>query len=142
MTFGIETYTINDEPVIRRALMRRLDAEPGVRVLEIKAHEHKRNIDAGGIIRRAPIEPFITVGVLLHVDDKVILNATFDMPPQFKLAHVVNEADEIAEQCKEARKTFALGQSLPDIGTRSEVHQARGTGRRGNWRKIYGERAG
>lgn len=133
---GIETYTANDEPVVRRALMRRLDAEPGVRVLEVKLHEHKRNIDGRGMIRQKPIEPFITVGVLLHVDDKTILNALFDLPPQFKLAHVVNEADEIAEQCKEARRNMALTKIMP-FG-QGEVRQAKGTGRRGNWRKHYG----
>lgn len=136
-----ETYTANDEPVIRRALMRRLDAEPGVRVLEVKVHEHKRNIDAVGILRRKPIEPYITVGLLLHVDDKVLLEAIFDLPAQFKLAHVVNEADEIAEQCKEARRKLGMtGPSFPGLGARSEIYQAKGTGRRGNWR-MYGERA-
>ncbi len=118
---GIETYTANDEPVIRRALTRRLDAETGVRVLEVKVKDHRAHI---------------TVGVLLHVDDKVIVRSVFDLPPQFKLAHIVNEADEIAEGCKEARRNHALSIIMP-FG-QSEERQARGTGRRGNWRKHYG----
>jgi hypothetical protein len=104
--------------------MKRLDAEPGVRVLEIKAKRHPKHI---------------AVGVEWMVRDLVHGTSVFDLPPQFEHGHLLNECDEIAEQCKEAAKTFALHiGGIPDMGAKSERYQAKGTGRRGNWK--YGER--
>jgi len=119
--------TAADEPIIRRALERRLDASrggaSGVRVLEITIKEHKRHI---------------AVGVLLHVDDKIIVRSIFDLPPSFELRHVHNEADEIAEGCKQARATLRFtGPGSVPLGALSEEFTAKGTGRRGNWR-MYG----
>lgn len=117
--------TYSDEPIIRRSLMRRLDSVPGLRVLEVLVKEHKAHI---------------AVGVQWQMNDLVIGNSVFDLPTQFELGHVHNEADEIAEQAKEARRRFLLRTSMSAIGERSEVYEAKGTGRRGNWRR-YGERA-
>jgi hypothetical protein len=116
--------TAEDEPIIRRALTRRLDNEPGVRVLEIMVKPHKRHI---------------AVGTLLHVDDKIIVRSVFDLPNEFELRHVHNEADEIAEGCKQARRTlrFTGPDGMPDLGAISEEFTAKGSGRRGNWR-MYG----
>lgn len=116
--------TIIDEPIIKRALMRRLDNERGVSVLEIKVVGHKHHI---------------AVGLLLHVDDKVLVKSVFDLPPIFELKHVHNEADEIAEGCKEARRRLQFtGAYLPELGAVSEVFAARGTGRRGRWSELGG----
>ena len=112
--------TADDEPIIRRALMRRLDSEPGVRVLEILIKDHPDHI---------------AVGCLLHVDDKIIVKSVFDLEPVFYLKDVHNQADEIAEGCKEARKTLrAVGLAMPDPGAISEIFHAKGSGRRGFWR--------
>lgn len=113
------------EPIIRRALTRRLDAEPGVRVLEIVIKDMKTHI---------------AIGVQWQVNDLATGMSIFDLPPQFELSHVHNEADEIAEGCKEARRKFLLqGGKMADKGAVSETFEAKGTGRRGNW-KQYGER--
>lgn len=115
---------IDDEPIIRRALMRRLDSEPGVRVLQVLVKEHPQHI---------------AVGVEWMVRDMVHGTSTFHLPKQFELSHVHNECDEIAEGCKEARARFALHLGgMSDPGAVSERHTAKGTGERGNWK--YGER--
>lgn len=114
------------EPLIRRALQRRLTNEhiPGLRVLDIIIKDHKRHI---------------AVGVLWQMNDLAVGSSVFDLPAQFELTHVHNEADEIAEQAKEARRRFLL-HGMADKGAISETYTAKGTGRRGNWRQ-YGERA-
>lgn len=117
--------TYSDEPIIRRAISRRLDSVPGLRTLEVLVKDHKQHI---------------TVGVNWQMNDLVIGNSVFDLPPQFELGHVHNEADEIAEQAKAARKQFLLYGAMPAKGSISETYTAKGTGRRGNWRR-YGERA-
>lgn len=116
--------TYNDEPIIRRALTRRLDSIPGLRVLEVLVKQHARHI---------------AVGVNWQMNDLVIGNSIFDLPSQFELGHVHNEADEIAEQAKDARRQFLLHGVMAAKGSVSETYTAKGTGRRGNWRR-YGER--
>ena len=103
--------------------MRRLDAETGLRVLEVLVKAHPRHI---------------AVGVLWQANDKILGKSVFDLPPVFELGHVHNEADEIAEQVKEARRKmlFTGGTEMPGLGSISEVHEAKGTGRRGNWRRY------
>ncbi len=113
-----------DEPIIRNALTKRLDSEPGVRVLEVTAKAHPQHI---------------AVGVEWMVADIVHGTSLFHLPPQFEISHVLNECDEIAEACKEAKRTFALRLAgLPDEGAKSERFTAKGTGPRGHWK--YGER--
>lgn len=116
--------SFEDEPIIRRALMRRLDSVPGVRVLQVLAKEHKTHI---------------AIGVEWMVRDLVHGTSTFHLPKSFELSHVHNEADEIAEGCKEAARKFALHiGGMTDPGAVSERYTAKGTGERGNWK--YGER--
>lgn len=116
--------TIEDENTVRHAISKRLGAEPGVHVLEIVIKEHKAHI---------------AVGVLWDVNDVVIGDSIFHLPPSFEIGHIHNEVDEIAEQCKEAKRTFALRLAgLSDDYTLSDVIKAKGTGERGNWK--YGER--
>lgn len=113
-----------DEPIIRNAITKRLDAEPGVRVLDIKIKDHPTHI---------------AVGVEWMVHDLVHGTSVFHLPPSFEIGHVYNEVDEIAEGCKEAKTKFALHLAgLPDVGAKSERFRAKGTGERGNWK--YGER--
>ena len=118
------TYA-EDEPIIRRAIQKRLDAEPGVRVLDITIKDHPQS--------------HIAVGVEWMVNDLVHGTSLFHLPPSFEIGHVYNEVDEIAEACKEAKIKFALHLAgIADPGTRSERFTAKGTGERGNWK--YGER--
>lgn len=113
------------EPLIRRSITRRLGTEPGVKLLDIQIK---------------PFRTHIAVGVLWQAYDKAMGQSIFDLPAQFELRHVHNECDEIAEQIKEAWRKFQFtGPSQPELGAMSEVYEARGTGRRGNW-KVYGER--
>lgn len=114
----------DDETIIRNAISKRLNAEPGVNVLEIVIKEHPQHI---------------AVGVLWDVHDVVIGESIFHLPPSFEISHIHNEVDEIAEGCKEAKRTFALRLAgLSDDYTLSDVIKAKGTGERGNWK--YGER--
>lgn len=113
------------EPLIKRSIQRRVGKETGVSILETIVKKHKRHI---------------AVGVLCHINDKIILKSVFDLPLEFELLHVHNECDEIAEACKEARKNLLFtGPSMVDLKAMSQTYAAKGTGRRGNWR-MYGER--
>lgn len=112
--------TYSDEPIIRRALMRRLDSVPGVRVLAVNTVEHKT---------------YLAVGVEWMVRDVVHGTSLFHLPLSFELSHVHNEADEIAEGCKEAKSKFALALAgMVQPGSVSERFKALGTGERGNWK--------
>lgn len=100
--------------------MRRLDSIPGVRVLEVKTVEHKTHL---------------AVGVEWMVSDVVHGTSLFHLPLSFELSHVHNEADEIAEGCKEAKRKFALAlNGMVQPGSVSERFKALGTGERGNWK--------
>lgn len=114
-----------DEPIIRNSITKRLDMEPGVRVLDIQIKSHPNHI---------------AVGVEWLVHELVHGTSIFHLPPSFEIGHVHNEIDEIAEGCKEAKRKFALHLAgLPDEGSISERFIAKGTGIRGNWK--YGERS-
>lgn len=116
--------TYNDEPIIKRAINRRVGSEVGVKIL--------------GIIVKDKLT-HITVGIHWQVDDKAVGTSIFDLPSQFELSHVHNECDEIAEQIKEARAKFRVS-DMPEKLDTSEIYKAKGNGRRGQWR-MYGERA-
>src|SRR5215467_11862731 len=92
--------TAQDAPIIRRALTRRLEGMAGIKILEILVADRQH---------------FVRVGVLLHIDDKILLKSVFDLEqkgtafdgvPAYELKDVHNQADEIAEACKEARHTL------------------------------------
>lgn len=117
--------TYSDEPIIRRALLKRLELFPGGKILDIKVVAHK---------------DWIAVGVEWMLHDKIHGTSTFHLPSHFELSQVHNEADEIYEQFKEAKaKMLFTGSMIPDLGAISERHTAKGNGLRGNWRK-HGER--
>lgn len=117
--------TVSDDPIIKRALTRRLELFPGLAILELTIKDHKE---------------WIAVGVEWMLHDKIHGTSAFHLPPQFELGQLHNEADEIYEQVKEAkRKMLFTGSMIPDLGAISERHEARGNGLRGNWRK-HGER--
>lgn len=106
--------TYEDEPTIRNAILKRLDAERGVCVCDIFTE---------------PDLDCIRVGVLATVDNAVVARSRFDLPEQFELAHLHNEIDEIAEQYKAARADFwAKGKELD-----APEHRLAGTGLRGRW---------
>lgn len=114
----------DDEPIIRNAIKKRLDAEPHVRVLDIQIKEHPQHI---------------AVGIEWMVADVVHGTSIFHLPPCFEIGHIHNEVDEIAEGCKEAKRKFALSLAgIPEDHAISERYIAKGTGERGNWK--YGER--
>ena len=116
---------IDDQPTIRHAIMKRLDAEPGIKVCELKIVPHERETP-----------PFIAVGVLCTIDGLFTDNATiarslFHLPlPEFEHRHLLNEIDEICEQMKAARKAqFGRGAGL----ILTPEKQLLGTGLRGRW---------
>lgn len=119
--------TYDDNPTIRHAILKRLDAERGVKVCEIKIEPHLLD----------PREPFIAVGVLLEVDRALdgglLLSGVFHLPAAFELRHLHNEIDEIAESAKSARIDVALTHGT----RRGERKVMLGTGLRGRW-QAYG----
>ena len=112
--------TYDDEPTIRHAIMRRLEAENGVKVFTLLIRDHKDFIKAGvGCTVGAPsmlgTQPLITE----HL---------FELPVPFEHSHLINEIDEICEKIKEARKRHFLA------GSPSTPRQhLPGTGLRGRW---------
>lgn len=105
--------TAEDTPTIRFAVLRRLDKLPGVQVCAIK-------------FTQGP--GCIGIGVLSRLGESIIVKSIFQLPPQFELAHLHDEIDEIAEQYKVARKDFFTA-ALPV----SEAKEVPGTGLRGRW---------
>ena len=59
------------------------------------------------------------------------MRSEFHLPLEFEHAHLVNEIDEIAEQCKAARMSYWLsGRQM------TERRDLPGTGLRGRWRRY------
>ena len=106
--------TYADRPTIRNAIIKRLGDEREVRIVSIPI---KKGTDC------------VRVGVLLLVGDAVLVRSVFELPEEFDHAHLVNEIDEIAEQCKAARVDYlrngcVVADGEKDLG---------GTGLRGRW---------
>lgn len=111
--------TSDDIPTIRHAIDKRLDKERGVKIIDTVCYVGKDHIR---------VSVFMTVGELYCSSD-------FDLPLEFEHSHLLNEIDEIAEHCKEARaKYWRMGRHC--IGE-TAIH---GSGLRGRWRQ-YGLRA-
>lgn len=108
--------TADDTPTIRFAINRRLDAEPGVRVIDIK-------------FRKEP--GVIAVHLELTVGGALSVNSDFHLPDPFELGHLHNEIDEVAEACKQARLDFWRNGRV--MAGRKELA---GTGLRGRWARY------
>lgn len=107
--------TFDDQPTIRNAILKRLDKERGVKICDMPMHA---------------AEDCIAVGILALLDDKLVVRSRFDLRPQWQLADLHNEIDEVAEQYKAARRDYwGRGRVL---GT-PEVQLA-GSGTRGRWK--------
>ncbi len=114
--------TYDDEPTIRFAIDRRLSKEPGVRHLEIHIKP-----------RFADIPPHIRVATRAQLGETIKnVKSRFDLPIPFEYSHLLNEIDEIAEQYKDARRSFFANGGVP-MGIEIEV---KGTGVRGRWKKY------
>jgi hypothetical protein len=108
----------HDNPTIRHAIIKKLDAERGVEINDIQIHTHK---------------DCVRVGILAILDgmDSLIVDSRFELPLQFELRHLHNELDQIAEQYKAARRDFwANGRTMAG----SIERRLHGTGLRGLWR--------
>ena len=105
----------DNSPIIRHAIIKKLDSEPGVEICEILIHRHS---------------DCIAVGILAVLDglDGLVVRSRFELPLEFELGAVHAEIDEIAEQMKTARKESRLSQP-----TTEQLLQ--GTGLRGRWLK-------
>jgi hypothetical protein len=104
-----------DTHIVRHALLKRLDAERGVEVCEIKFGQHA---------------DCLSVGVLARIDHAIVTRSRFDLPRSFELSHLHDEIDEIAEQFKAARKNFAENGGAFLAQPEREMS---GTGLRGRW---------
>lgn len=109
--------TWDDAPTIRWAILKRLDKEPGVKVLQTP------------IGLRADC---ITVGVLALIDDALITDSKFELPKQFSLIQVHNQIDEIAESFKAARLDH-FGRGLRGQHQASPRNVLAGSGLRSGW---------
>lgn len=112
--------TADDTPTIRNAILKRLGAEPGVIICEMKF---------------AKTPGLIAVGLVATLGNTIIVKSRFDLPDPFEHGHLVAEIDEIAEQYKLARRDFFTAR-LPV----SEAKTLPGTGTRGRWER-YGLRS-
>lgn len=111
--------TADDEPTIRWAITRRLDDEPGVEVLEVLVKGHD---DAD--------PPYVAIGIHILLGKSLQVRSRIDMPRVFHHGDLLNQIDEVAEQCKEARADFwRRGRIL--AGHEKEL---KGSGLRGHWR--------
>lgn len=109
---------------IRNAILKRIDAERGCSVADLRIEDRTDHI---------------AVGVLVIIDDAISelglidVRAFFDLPSEFDHAHLLNEIDEIAEACKKARRKAGIGiRYKPDFINYREGLP--GTGLRGNWK--------
>src|SRR4029079_2109532 len=124
--------TSEDIPTIEWAIRRRLDLEPGAYVyIPILAQPYAKGewyVDPETQLERMAGEPFIRVGVQIGLGNLINLFAKFDLPDPFEHGHLLNQVDEIAEQCKKVRK---------EVFTSSLVEKSKGklagTGMRGGW---------
>ncbi len=106
--------TYEDEPTIRNAMIKRLDKERGVRIIDFICKDHP---------------DCIKVGLLCAIDGRVIVKSRFDLPTEFEISHLHNEIDEIAEQIKKVRADSAMNTAFE----RTPVIDVPGTGLRGRW---------
>ena len=104
----------DENPTIRWAILRRLDSEPGVKVLDITI---------------APLaDKSIGVQVEVWIDQLLEAISRFDLPEEFSHGHLLNEIDQMAEQFKAARSDFWAR------GRPNKIrHELSGTGLRGLW---------
>jgi hypothetical protein len=82
----------DDAPTIRHAILKRLDREPGVRLIGIYARRFPR---------------FIGVGVEALVRERLVTRSHFRLPARFALRQLHNEIDQVAEQIKAAWRDHA-----------------------------------
>lgn len=106
--------TYADSPTIKNAITKRLAKERGVIVHEVYVGE------GASCVR---------VAVLLVVNGHLQVRAMFELPQEFEYQHLHNEIDQIAEQCKEARREY-WSRGRPE---RVENVPLKGTGLRGLW---------
>lgn len=113
--------TRDDKPTIRNAILKRIDAEPGCAIADIKIEDGADCIKVG------------VWTLLLDVGkDLVDVRSFFDLPPEFAHKHLLNEIDEIAEQIKDARRR--AGPFAVFNPSRENYREAlSGTGLRGRW---------
>jgi hypothetical protein len=112
---------VDDGATIRNAITKRLSKELNVvRVLEINIKEHA---------------DCLRVGVLTDMD-AIILRSLFDLPKAFYHNTLLNQIDEIAEQCKAAWLNFHAGVARGmSIGSH-DIRTTLGTGLRGAWKRA------
>ncbi len=104
-----------DLPIVRQAILNKLDKERGVKVCDMPMRDHK---------------DYIAIGVMSLIDGTLLVRSVFHLPPWFDLRHVHNELDQIAEQYKAARVNFwTNGRNLED----KNQYFVSGTGHRGLW---------
>lgn len=127
--------TAADTATIEWAIRRRLDQEPGAFVfIPILTQAYRKgdwyrpnpDLDMLASVK----EPFVRVGVMIELGKTILLRAKFDLPDPFEHGHLLNEVDEIAEKCKEARKGFFTSPLS------AQERKLSGTGMRGRWNRY------
>ena len=111
------------EPTIRNAIIKRLDAETGVKTCEVRV-DRVREAKAAG--------HFISVGVLVMLDGLLVGRSLFHLPDPCEHLHLLNEIDEMCEQFKSARRRYT-SEVLAGSARHGKVWQSLGSGLRGRW---------
>ena len=109
--------TAADEPTIRNAIMKRIDKEPGVKIIDLRV---------------MPANGAIGVAVEMTYQDALEIRSAFMLPPQFEHAHLLDEIDEITEQVKAARTHYWVS-GRPE---RMPFTELTGTGLKGRWARY------
>ncbi len=121
--------TFDDAPAIRGALIKKLGAEPGIAIADLKVQEETEDG-----------RNYIAVGVWLILTDRMNhggvldIKSFFDLPSEFTQTQLDNEIDEISEACKAAKRTAGLRVLFNPTKTHRELLP--GTGRRGSWNGV------
>ena len=113
--------TGEDDATIRNAILKRLDAETGVAIADIKIENTTECVKVG------------VWAILTDIGEVGDVKSFFDLPPEFEHKHLINEIDQVAEHIKVARKQ--LGPFALFNPGNQHREMVLGTGLRGLWSK-------
>ena len=116
----------DDWPTIKNAIQKRVGAEPGIRVVDIKI----KNLGDP----KSPEGEFIKIGVEVLIDSHWEAFSVTELPKEFQHIHLLNQIDEMIESFKAARLNGWKKGEISDVKNPT-LNRLPGTGLRGHWPK-------